>query len=716
MLLSLSAIPAAGAEDESLSAAACPDPALAPIVGQLPDRRDAPVMLDTRTFTASPDGTAEARGDVELHRADQRMATEVLRYDPLTRTVIAPGPLVYEDARIRVEADSAEYAFGDEQGRFEKVDYSLVGASANGSAADITVDSAGRSVLRRLQFTTCPGAHPDWLLNAREVELRHEEGIGIARGARLEFQDVPILYLPWLSFPIDNRRKSGFLYPHASNANDNGFEIGIPYYWNIAPNQDATLMPRYFTKRGIMLTGEYRLLTGRTAGIAEFDYLANDDRTGTNRYHFKIRHNTAINSRWRGRALLNRVSDDRYFQDFGLNLSQTARQFLRSRASIDGGGRYWTFSLLADDFQVIDESVSQFSEPYRRLPRIAYEMDRPLGGRGLQFALDSEAVYFDRDVGITGARVDLQPRLALHLERYWGFVRTGLGYRYTTYNLDRQGQPGDESPDRGLPVASVDAGVFLERDRADGRLQTLEPRIFYLYVPFEDQAALPDFDTAEFTFGFSQLFHTNRFTGADRQTDANQLTLAATTRTIDRDTGLDRWNLSVGQIFHFDAPRVGLTAQAPTAIDTSPLVAEFSWYPFARFTGRLGAQWNWEDSDLDVGMVGFDYTAGRGGRIGFEYRYRRERLDQFDLRWYWPVNPSWTVLSRLKYSFEDSDLLESQLGLEYESCCWALRLVGRRYLRSRSGDERDAIYLELRLKGLGSFGRRTPPLFYDEAE
>jgi LPS-assembly protein len=624
--------------------------------------------------------------------------------------------MIYRDAQIYASASSAEFEFINNGGELNEVQFNLVGTTATGTAQQMTLDSNNRSFLRSLDFTTCPGENPEWLLNANEVEFRHEEGYAIARGAKLEFMNIPFLYLPWMSFPIDSRRKSGFLYPHASSANDNGFEIGIPFYWNIGPNQDATITPRYFTDRGIMLTGEYRLLTARSAGNIEFDFLFNDKKTSENRNHYKLRHDTAISEQWRSRVLIDRVSDDQYFQDFGLSLAQTARQFLRSSAGIDGGGRYWTFSLLADDFQVIDEAVTSAREPYRRLPRIAYKLDRPIGHSGFRIELDSEVVGFDRDVGLTGVRSDLYPSLNWQVDRYWGFVRASAGYRYTSYNLDLQGEAGDESPNRGTEIFSLDAGMYFERDGKNDVVQTLEPRVFYLYVPYEDQSHLPDFDTAEFTFGFSQLFHTNRFTGGDRQTDANRLAIAATTRSLDTGTGRERWSLSAGQIFYFEDQQVTLRGDAPVDIDTSPFVTEFIWHPFTRFTGRIGAQWNWESRELDLGTFGIDYGTDSGSRIGFEYRYRRDRLDQFDFRYFWPVNERWNIISRLKYSLDESDLLEAQAGIEYESCCWAARLIARRYLRSRDGDERDALYLELNLKGLGSFGRQPPPLFYDEAE
>jgi LPS-assembly protein len=681
-----------------------------------PDREGQPIHVEARRFSAYQDGVAEARGAVELERADQYLETEMLRYDPVSRTLTLPVPVLYRDARIELEANEGEYGFLTESGWFSQVDYRFVGATARGSASRVRVENRTHSFLSTPEFTTCPEEDPEWLLSAREVEFRHDQGIGIARHAKLEFMDIPVLYAPWFSFPIDDRRKSGFLYPEVSVANDTGVELGIPYYWNIAPNQDATIVPRYFTDRGLMLTGEYRLLTRRTRGALLFDYLQRDKVTEETRYQVKAGYRVVFNRSWRGRISVNRASDEEYFQDFGNSLSQTARPFLRSTASIGGSGRYWTLELLADDFQVIDESVGDNRLPYRRLPRILFETQHAVGPAGMEVTLDSEAVYFDREVGVTGARLDVYPRLGWSLERYWGFLRSSAGYRYTAYSLELPGTLADATPDRGLPILTLDGGMFFERDRADGLVQTLEPRLYYLYVPYEDQNGLPDFDTSEFTFGYSQLFHTNRFTSADRQSNANQVTLAVNTRTMDPKTGQERWNLGLGQIFYFDPLRVTLDNTEPDDDDTSPFIGEFIWLPFGRFSGRVAAQWNWQERQVDVWALGTDYRSPRFGRVGFEYRFRRDRLDQFDIRHLWPLNERWTVLSRLKYSLEDSDLLEAQAGLEYESCCWGLRLVARRFLRNREGDARDAIYMELRLKGLGDFGRRPPPLFYDEAD
>ncbi len=696
-------------------AAACPEPALAPTLGEVPDRSGAPLEIRAEAFDADLETLGEAIGTVELFRADQYLSTEVLRYRPDTGLVSLPSPLVYQDAQIRIQASSGQFGLLEESGDFNDLDYSFVGSSAQGGAEAVHFTGSRRSELVNLWFTTCPGDDPEWLLSARELELRHDEGVGIAKGAKLKLGKVPVLYLPWMSFPIDDRRKSGFLYPSLSTANDNGLEIGIPWYWNIAPQQDAILEPRWYTERGFMLSTEYRLLTRRTRSNLDFEYLPSDDKTGEDRWRYLARWNMAIDRSWRAGARAERVSDNEYFQDFGGSLAQTSRQYLRSRAQLDGAGRYWIFSAMVDDFQVIDDAVQPNREPYRRLPRLAFMLDAPLGRSGLGARVDAETVYFDRNTGIVGARVDLFPSLVWNTQRNWGFFEASAGYRYTAYDLDRRGLEGESSPDRGLPVFSLDSGLYLERERKGGGRQTLEPRLFYLYVPYEDQSALPDFDTGDFTFGFAQLFHTNRFTGADRQTDANQLTIAATTRSFSARDGREVWNLNFGQILYLDPPRVTLDESTPLNQDTSPFIAELNWHPLDRVNVRLGVQWSWENRELDVGVVGLGHTAGNGSRLSFEYRFRRDRLDQFDVRYLWPVNERWRLFTRVNYSLEDSDLLEGLVGVEYESCCWALRVAARRYLRDRNGGERDALYVELRLKGLGAFGRREPPLFYTPA-
>ena len=433
--------------EQTVLAAACP-PTIITGIREPPRREGLPTYLWAQEFDAIKGGIGEASGNVELLRGDQRVASEHITWDMEAQSVVIPGEVSYRDAQLWLDADRGDYDIDDETGSFTGVNYGLVETSAHGSASEMTLIGGTTSYLNAIDFTTCPGDQPVWVLSAEELELQHDEGQGVARNAKLKFGKVPVLWVPWFTFPIDGRRKSGFLYPSIGKADDTGYELAVPWYWNIAPNQDATIVPRWFTDRGFMLTGEYRLLTQRSAGQVNFDYMPNDDVTDESRYQVAARHEAAISRRWHSEVIVNRVSDDEYFQDFGSNLEQTSRQYLPTRASIDGGGRYWTFVAMADDFQVIDRAVGPLDEPYRRLPRFLFTLDRPLGRSGLLFSLDSEVVYFDRDVGVEGGRSDFLGQLT------WGLF-TGMGLcaaeRWVSLDRVRPGPPHRGTGRQSLP-------------------------------------------------------------------------------------------------------------------------------------------------------------------------------------------------------------------------------------------------------------------------
>ncbi len=669
-----------------------------------------PLNIFSEHFEAPPERPIRFYEDVRVEQGDQRLATGELIYNRQTGRIDLPGWLSYSDAMIDLQADSGWVVTGDNRGRFEQVRYRFQRGEGSGSAGLVELVSETRAEVEGFDFTTCDPDRPDWQLKASRVELDMDSGRGVARNARLDFKGVPILYSPWLSFPLDDRRKSGFLYPRFGFSSDDGFDLSSPWYWNIAPNQDATFSPRWIQERGVMLGTEYRFMTPRQRGQLDLEVLPDDRREGDTRYFGQFEYAATLAPRWRFDTRLRRASDDNYFLDLGGDLADSALQFLRSSAGLSGSGRHWSLGIAADAFQVLDDSVSEASEPYRRLPRVEFTIDRPLSSR-LDFELDSELVYFDRDSGVTGARLDLLPRLRYNLLAPGWFLRPALGFRATTYQLDGA---ENESPSRSLPIASVDAGLIFERALARGRTQTLEPRLFYLYVPYRDQAALPDFDTRELTFGFSQLFSDNRFSGPDRQGDANQLTAAVTTRLLDNESGRSLLDFSLGQIFYFRDLRVALDEPPDRQRNTSATVAELSWRPARAIALSAGLQWDREDSETQVAQFGLSYRGERGHQFALGYRFRRDRVDQIDLRARLPINQQLSLIGRANYSFEDDQTLELLAGVEYESCCWAVRLIGREYVRDRESDTRTAVFLELHLKGLGSLGRRPYPLFADQ--
>jgi LPS-assembly protein len=367
---------------------------------------------------------------------------------------------------------------------------------------------------------------------------------------------------------------------------------------------------------------------------------------------------------------------------------------------------------MADHYQLADYTLSEASLPYDRLPR-AYLSWADTGWGRLQAGVGAEVVRFHHDERDEGSRLDLKPYISMPLEGAAWFVNPKLAWRYTAYELDRNlAAPlgGDTSPSRSLPIASLDAGLFFDRQariRGKSFLHTLEPRIHYLYVPFRNQDALPLFDTAPMTFSWGQLFRDNRYTGPDRQIDANQLTTALTTRLISEDDGRERLSASIGQIQFFQDSRVVVPGEIPVEEGKSAWVADVGIAPDDRWTINLGYQWDPKLRREDLASIRARYLLKDRGVINVGYRHRRNLLEQVDFSFLYPVNQSWSVVGRYYYSIQDAKLIESIAGVQWESCCMAVRLVARRFLRERRGDLDDSLRLEIELKGLGSAGQKS---------
>lgn len=669
---------------------------------------DLPLYIDAEFFSAEPGQPVIARDRVRIVQGDRRLETEEMVFDRASGRLDLPVLLNYRDAFISIRAERAWIESQQSRGRFEGVGYRIAGSDGAGQAMVIDLESETRAELEEFDFTTCDPDDPDWQLKARQVRLDLARGQGVARHARLEFKGVPILYSPWLSFPLGDERQSGFLYPQFGFSSDDGFDFRVPWYWNIAPNRDATFVGRWIQDRGSMLASEFRFLTPRQRGQLEFEVLPSDRKADRNRYYGHFDYAAALRPDWLAYVDLRRASDDDYFVDLGGDLADSSVQFLRSSALLRGIGRYWTAELLADAFQVLDEAVEPGAEPYRRLPRMQFLYDQPLPGN-LDLRIDTELVYFDRDQGVTGGRMDLYPRLRWNFLRPGWFFRPELGLRSTAYTLDGA---DNSNITRTTPILSLDGGLVFERPAADGRhLQTLEPRLFYLYVPERDQSDIPTFDTAELTFGFSQLFHHNRFSGPDRQADANQIAFALTSRRIDLGSGQSPLDLSIGQIVYFRDLNVQLPDVPVEDRSRSATLAEANWRPLPGLTVSAGVQWDSIDSEAEVAQFAVSYRGRDSRQIAFGYRFREDRLDQADLRVRYPVRQNMNLFGRLNYSFEESQTLEALGGIEYESCCWAVRVTAREFVRDRDAETRRAVFLELHLKGLGSLGRRPYPLF-----
>ena len=731
------ALPLQAAEDPQ-------DWRLCPVGDAVPAFGDAPAPVGTPELRATQPTDIEGdelqdtqaqqtlvQGNVQLKRGDQFLGTDRLTYNSETGDYTAEGSVRYQDSGMRIVADHAEGNQESDTHSISNLRYQLIERRGNGGADRIELQGEHGALIGST-YSTCAPSQRSWELRASRIDIDTEKGMGVARNATVRIGKVPVLYVPWLTFPIDDRRRTGLLYPSISLSGRNGFDWKQPIYLNLAPNYDATLIPRIMSDRGIVLGGQFRWLYEQGRGEVSGNWMPTDqlpenepdryllDFNGnpipgatlpdSNRGQFGLSAVHNFNPNWYASSNLGWISDTHYLEDFSNSLYGVSSYSLRSEAGLFGRGNNWTAALMADHYQLTDYTLTESNLPFDRLPRAVAHWAIPFG-QVFEAGIDAEAVRFDHQVFDAGSRLDVKPYVSMDLQGPSWFLRPTLAWRYTGYQLDdalaaRLG--GDSSPTRSLPITSVDAGVYFDRETdilGDRYLHTLEPRLYYLNAPYRDQSGLPLFDTGPMTFSWGQLFRDNRYTGADRQTDANQLTTALTTRLISQDDGRERLAASIGQILYFDGSRVTVPGEVPVDQGKSAWIADVGVSPSDRWTINGTYQWDPKFRRQDLASLRARYLIGDTGVVNVGYRYRRDLIEQADLSFLYPINDTWSLVGRYYYSIFDNKVLETIAGVQWESCCLAVRVVGRRYLRNRTGDLNNSIQVEFELKGLGSAGQ-----------
>jgi LPS-assembly protein len=657
--------------------------------------------------------TASMTDGIVLRRADKLAGADSAVYDPNTRSMHLNGNVRYEDPETQIISDSAEFAYDSGRIGFSGAEFSLGGNNARGAAERLQIDQEGLLQLDDVSYTTCPPGSNDWLVEAADIDLDTRSGVGTARGMKLRFQGIPILYAPYLSFPISDARKSGVLTPEIGSTSRSGTEIRVPWYWNIAPNYDATITPRLLTDRGLQMQTRFRYLTEAHSGTIDAEYLNDDSLVGDSRTYVGVDHRSLFRKRWRNEIEFREVSDNQYFEDLGGSLSTSTTTHLNRALRFDHHTDTLSLFAQVQDYQTIDDAIQPIDQPYQRLPQIlatGYWPDRWLG---MDYRLDAEVVNFDRDVGVTGWRMNVAPEAQLSIARPGWFITPAVAVDYTSYKLSDTAVGEPDSPDRLLPISSVDMGLVLERlMRGNGsqRLQTIEPRILYVHIPFEDQAGLPVFDTITPDLNLVQLFRKNRFLGVDRIADTDQVSFGVTSRILDVATGRELVTGTIGQIRYFSSSNVTLPSAPSFTDESSDYIAELKFLLFRNLNFDLGHQWSTGTGGTTQSQARLQYRPASNRILNLAYRFRRESLEQGDISWSWPLTSKWNFVGRYNYSFRDRETLEEFYGLEYGSCCWGLRVVSRRFISTRDGTRETTFGLQLVLKGMTSVGTAADKL------
>ena len=667
------------------------------------------IVISADRADVARDDISVMSGNVQIRRSEVLLETDEARYDPETDNLSAVGNVRFKQPGIEISGQRARFEGESESGAISLTSFHLTDSGGRGSADRIAIEGQNRVVMNGVRYTTCAGDKPAWTLVAPKLVLDNDKGTGSGRNVRVDFKGIPLIYAPFISFPISDKRKSGFLTPDFGHANRSGTAIQLPFYWNIAPNYDATITPRLLLSRGLQLNTEFRYLFPRTSGKLYLEYLNNDDETGDDRKYVSYQNQSSWSRRWSMQTDLNHVSDNTYFEDLGNSSSEASLTHLERRVDFRYDADNWHFLNRWQFLQTIFDSIGPTDRPYRRLPQFILDGDWSLGASRVGFGFDAELVNFDRNTGVTGIRLDLQPEFSMKILGDGYYFVPRAAYRLTQYDLNDTAPGQEERPSRSAPVLTLDTGLIFERESTVGKdiVQTLEPRIFYTYIPYRDQSMLPVFDTDLADFNLVQLFQANRFIGADRLGDANQVSIGVTSRYLNTTTGRQYLSATLGQTAFFDDRLVTLPGQTAPTSKSSDLIAEVSASLSELWRADMSLQWNPSDGTATKSAARLLYTPGERRVLSLGYRFRRGLLEQSDVAIAWPLGERWRFVGRWNYSMRESQTLDRLLGLEYERCCWGLRLASRRFITTRTGESDTTVLLQLELKGFSSVGRRT---------
>lgn len=680
------------------------------------------IDISATSITSLKDGSTLFENNVLLEKKGFRLSTDKLSYHKKNATLSLPTPLHLENEDFSLNSDSGEINSDTENSTFSNVRFVILSNHMQGSAPFVNLRGKDSSYFSKVTFSSCEPNKETWTFNAKKLTLDHNDESGSARDVVIRIKDVPIFYLPYVSFPLGERRRSGILVPEISfSSGINGNKYSLPYYWNIAANQDATITPVYFENRGFQLINNYRYLTKNSSGEIDLDFINNDRLTDEQRYYSKVVHKTQVTPQLSFNINASNASDNNYLTDFGQSLAATSVSHLQQAIDLQYRMGNWRSKILEQQFQTIDDAITLTSRPYRREPQLTLTGNEMLGSTDIKFNLTSEWVNFTHpsETEDNGYRTDIYPKLSWPKEGSFWFFKPSLGQRLTRYDIVDGNEIALDIDDRNLSIFQIDSGLFFERSFSDTLTQTLEPRLYYLNVPTVDQSLTPNFDTSEPDFSFAQLFRENRFIGTDRVADANQLTTALTSRIIDDKNGNELFSASIGQIFYFDDREVNLAIgdNSVATSSTSDIAAEFK-IRNDDWSYRFSVLQNIDSNQVDKGNMRFQYQSDNRHIFNLAYRFRRDinpdnAIDQTDMSVKWPVSDHWSGLARWNYSNKDNQDLASILGFEYNSCCWAFRVIGKGHLtQDANGDDvfDRSIIFSLVLKGFGSFGKANEEL------
>ena len=724
-----------------------------------------PIHLEADSIETESDNTVILRGSAEVVQGARGVYAERIVYYRDTYRANAAGGVVFYTAggdEIRAEALDLEVDTfvgkgagvrfkladddrpgdgqnsGQNDGQNDEQNDGKVYARARGSAQNVDFEGGDFQRLENVTMTTCAEGNDDVLLSAREIELDHVAGVGTAKSMTVKFKQMPIFYFPIATFPINDRRKTGFLFPAAGYDNESGVMVEAPYYINIAPQYDATVVPRVLSERGAQLFGEFRYLGENGRGAVRGEFLPSDDAyqdangKDADRYAFNYNHRHRFGDDWRATVDWQTISDSDYLRDFANEVNVVASSYVAKRAGLDYYGEALRFSARGLAYDSTNDAISRTDRPYQTVPQLQLEVEpRKLGFfRGGVEAQYSNFRHDDKDK-VTGTRLRVKPSISVPLEKSYGYIVPKASLQTIRYSLDDNDPADDNAPAVKIPIYSVDGRLFFDRQISDGGgasySQTLTPRLFYVNIPKKrGQDEFPDFDTSVGSnSSFAHFFRENRFFGGDRVGDTEQISVGVTSRITDNATGRQRFKLSLGQIFYLKDREIGLTAAEPETepeTDTEPETeteteTENASGLLGEVTAAVSENWDvtgfarWHDHRDKLGAfrLSADYHRDKRRNASVDYTYNdaesAQTSEQINLAFQTPLGPRWQLQGSGAYSLEEDEVQSAGIGLSYDGCCWAARVASQRYLDGE-GKQKSRLIFTFELDDLGRIRSR----------
>jgi LPS-assembly protein len=667
---------------------------------------DKTTYIEAQTVEGKKDSQIEAQGEVEMQQGTQKIFADHVLYEQKTGDLSAKGSVRLEQFNESVSGPDLKMNTTTHIGEMTTPAYEFKqskGNSAHGSATLLSTTGPTYYVFDHATYTTCPAGEDDWLLHMSRLDLDRESQVGTAHNAWVQFEGVPILYTPWMNFPLDGHRSSGLLGPVYGSTASGGVELTVPYYWNIAPNFDYTIAPRVMDKRGTLFENEFRFMEPNSSGIIQYNEIQNDRISQTSRFFTSFQESQNLGNGFGATVNLNRVSDNAYFQDLATSVQDVSQTQLLNEGVLNYGKGWWSASVRAQTFQTLQDALGDVAVPYQRMPQINLSAQKSFNDSSVSMV--NEYVDFRHPILVEGQRLVLYPSATYLLLNDPGYyLKPKLGLHYTDYEMGSNNSTFIPNTARTIPIFSLDSGMTLERDFNVGKyeyVQTLEPRIFYVRIPYQNQDLLPLYDTSQATISFPQLFTENRFYGNDRIGDANMATAGFTSRLIDGSGGVERLHVSLVERFSFSTPQVNLVA--PDVNGRSDVLVSVGGKITNSLTLDSMLDYNPNAQATQSFSSTLSYKPETGKLLNLGYQYVNGSVKQDDFSGQWPLFWHWYAVTRLSYSVQDNLLTQRLIGLEYNQSCWMLRLVAQKFKYSATQSS-SGIFIQLELNDLVALG------------